>query len=192
MARGHKGAGSVFQRTYRDVRGRKKRTRNWYIEYVVGGRTIASPPSTRNAPTRSNSSGSVSRTGCTAGSPSPARSPSTISAISSSSTTATTVERAWGIWNRFPPLQHRRPGDARCRRQQARSTPAGARSQQAGCCFDPTEATFRSVHACPTVTSHAQVRRKLVSGAAFATGVIVGTASRRCVGRTKEREKRGL
>lgn len=40
MARGQKGAGSVFQRTYRDARGRKKRTRNWYIEYVVGGRTI--------------------------------------------------------------------------------------------------------------------------------------------------------
>jgi site-specific recombinase XerD len=40
MARGQKGAGSVFQRTYRDVRGRKKRTNNWYIEYVVGGRTI--------------------------------------------------------------------------------------------------------------------------------------------------------
>jgi site-specific recombinase XerD len=40
MARGHKGAGSVFQRTYRDAHGRKKRTKNWYIEYVVGGRTI--------------------------------------------------------------------------------------------------------------------------------------------------------
>jgi site-specific recombinase XerD len=40
VARGQKGAGSVFQRTYRDARGRKKRTNNWYIEYVVGGRTI--------------------------------------------------------------------------------------------------------------------------------------------------------
>src|SRR5205823_7962351 len=40
MARGQKGAGSVFQRTYRDARGRKKRTNNWYVEYVVGGRTI--------------------------------------------------------------------------------------------------------------------------------------------------------
>lgn len=40
MARGQKGAGSVFQRTYRDAHGRKKRTKNWYIEYVVGGRTI--------------------------------------------------------------------------------------------------------------------------------------------------------
>ena len=40
MARGQKGAGSVFQRTYRDAHGKKKRTHNWYIEYVVGGRTI--------------------------------------------------------------------------------------------------------------------------------------------------------
>jgi site-specific recombinase XerD len=40
MARGQKGAGSVFQRTYRDAHGRKKRTHNWYVEYVVGGRTI--------------------------------------------------------------------------------------------------------------------------------------------------------
>lgn len=31
---------SVFQRTYRDAHGKKKRTRNWYIEYVVAGRTI--------------------------------------------------------------------------------------------------------------------------------------------------------
>jgi hypothetical protein len=40
MARGRKGAGSVFQRTYRDAHGRKMRTKNWYIEYVAGGRTI--------------------------------------------------------------------------------------------------------------------------------------------------------
>ena len=40
MARGQKGAGSVFQRTYRDAHGRLKRTKNWYIEYIVGGRTI--------------------------------------------------------------------------------------------------------------------------------------------------------
>jgi hypothetical protein len=40
MARGQKGAGSVFQRTYRDAHGKKRRTKNWYIEYVVGGRTI--------------------------------------------------------------------------------------------------------------------------------------------------------
>jgi site-specific recombinase XerD len=43
MARGQKGAGSVFQRMYRDAHGRKKRTHNWYIEYVVGGRTIREP-----------------------------------------------------------------------------------------------------------------------------------------------------
>lgn len=43
MARGQKGAGSVFQRTYRDAHGRKKRTTNWYIEYVVGGRTVREP-----------------------------------------------------------------------------------------------------------------------------------------------------
>ena len=40
MARGQKGAGSVFQRTYRDAHGRLKRTKNWYIEYIIGGRTI--------------------------------------------------------------------------------------------------------------------------------------------------------
>ena len=40
MARGQKGAGSVFQRTYRDAHGRKRRTTNWYVEYVVGGRPI--------------------------------------------------------------------------------------------------------------------------------------------------------
>jgi len=40
MAGGQKGAGSVFQRTYRDAHGRPKRTTNWYIEYIVGGRTI--------------------------------------------------------------------------------------------------------------------------------------------------------
>ena len=43
MARGQKGAGSVFQRTYRDAHGRKKRTNNWYVEYVVGGRTTREP-----------------------------------------------------------------------------------------------------------------------------------------------------
>jgi hypothetical protein len=40
MARGQKGAGSVFQRTYRDAHGRKRRTTNWYVEYVGGGRPI--------------------------------------------------------------------------------------------------------------------------------------------------------
>ena len=40
MARGQKGSGSVFQRTYGDTHGHKKRTNNWYIEYVVGGRAI--------------------------------------------------------------------------------------------------------------------------------------------------------
>ena len=33
-------SGTTFQRTYRDADGRLKRTTNWYVEYVVGGRTI--------------------------------------------------------------------------------------------------------------------------------------------------------
>ena len=36
MDQGQKGAGSVFQRTHRDAHGKKKPTKNWYIEYVVG------------------------------------------------------------------------------------------------------------------------------------------------------------
>ena len=33
-------SGTKFQRTYRDAHRRLKRTTNWYVEYVVGGRTI--------------------------------------------------------------------------------------------------------------------------------------------------------
>jgi site-specific recombinase XerD len=40
MARNRKGTGSVFQRTYRDSKGRPRRTKNWYIEFVAGNRTI--------------------------------------------------------------------------------------------------------------------------------------------------------
>lgn len=30
----------MFQRTYRDSRGKLRKTRNWYIEFVAGNRTI--------------------------------------------------------------------------------------------------------------------------------------------------------
>jgi site-specific recombinase XerD len=40
MARGRRGSGSVFQRTYRDSRGKLRKTSNWYIEFVAGSRTI--------------------------------------------------------------------------------------------------------------------------------------------------------
>ena len=40
MARGRKGSGSVFQRTYRDSRGKPRKTNNWYIEFVAGNRTM--------------------------------------------------------------------------------------------------------------------------------------------------------
>ncbi len=34
------GSGSVFQRTYRDASGKPRKTKNWYIEFVSGNRTI--------------------------------------------------------------------------------------------------------------------------------------------------------
>lgn len=40
MARGRKGSGSVFQRTYRDSKGKLRKTNNWYIEFVSGNRTV--------------------------------------------------------------------------------------------------------------------------------------------------------
>ncbi len=40
MPRSRRGSGSVFQRTYRDSNGKLRKTRNWYIEFVVGNRTI--------------------------------------------------------------------------------------------------------------------------------------------------------
>src|SRR6267378_5878017 len=40
MARSRRGAGSVFQRTYRDAKGKNRKTANWYIEFVAGNRTI--------------------------------------------------------------------------------------------------------------------------------------------------------
>jgi len=40
MGRSRRGSESVFQRTYRDARGRNRKTKNWYIEFVVGNRTI--------------------------------------------------------------------------------------------------------------------------------------------------------
>lgn len=40
MPRSRRGSGSVFQRTYRDSKGKLRKTRNWYIEFVAGNRTI--------------------------------------------------------------------------------------------------------------------------------------------------------
>ena len=40
MGRSRRGSGSVFQRTYRDAKGKKRKTANWYIEFVAGNRTI--------------------------------------------------------------------------------------------------------------------------------------------------------
>jgi site-specific recombinase XerD len=39
MARSRKGSGSVFQRTYRDSKGKLRKTTNWYIEFVAGNKT---------------------------------------------------------------------------------------------------------------------------------------------------------
>jgi hypothetical protein len=40
MGRNRKGSGSVFQRTYRDAKGKLRKTKNWYIEFVAGNRTM--------------------------------------------------------------------------------------------------------------------------------------------------------
>ena len=40
MARSRKGSGSVFQRTYRNAKGKLCKTTNWYIEFVQGNRTV--------------------------------------------------------------------------------------------------------------------------------------------------------
>ena len=40
MARSRRGSGSLFQRTYRDSKGKLRKTNNWYIEFVAGNRTI--------------------------------------------------------------------------------------------------------------------------------------------------------
>jgi hypothetical protein len=40
MGRSRRGSGSVFQRTYRDAKGKNRKTTNWYIEFVAGNRTI--------------------------------------------------------------------------------------------------------------------------------------------------------
>ena len=40
MGRSRKGSGSVFQRTYRDAKGKLRKTQNWYIEFVSCNRTI--------------------------------------------------------------------------------------------------------------------------------------------------------
>ena len=40
MPRSRPGSGSVFQRTYRDANGTLRKTKNWYIEFVSGNRTV--------------------------------------------------------------------------------------------------------------------------------------------------------
>jgi site-specific recombinase XerD len=40
MGRARRGSGSVFQRTYRDSKGKLHKTNNWYIEFVSGHRTV--------------------------------------------------------------------------------------------------------------------------------------------------------
>ena len=40
MGRSRRGSGSVFQRMYRDTKGKNRKTANWYIEFVAGNRTI--------------------------------------------------------------------------------------------------------------------------------------------------------
>ena len=40
MGRSRRGSGSVFQRTYRDAKGKLRKTTNWYIEFVAGNRTV--------------------------------------------------------------------------------------------------------------------------------------------------------
>jgi hypothetical protein len=40
MPRSRPGSGSVFQRTYRDPHGKFHKTKNWYIEFVSGNRTV--------------------------------------------------------------------------------------------------------------------------------------------------------
>src|SRR5882724_1067987 len=40
MGRSRRGSGSVFQRTYRDAKGKNRKTANWYIEFVAGNRRI--------------------------------------------------------------------------------------------------------------------------------------------------------
>ena len=40
MGRSRRGSGSVFQRTYRDAKGKNRKTANWYIEFVAGNRTM--------------------------------------------------------------------------------------------------------------------------------------------------------
>ena len=40
MPRSRRGSGSVFQRTYRDSKGKLHKTKNWYIEFVAGNRTM--------------------------------------------------------------------------------------------------------------------------------------------------------
>src|SRR3989442_7729122 len=43
MGRSRRGSGSVFQRTYRDAKGKICKTKIWYIEFVAGNRTIREP-----------------------------------------------------------------------------------------------------------------------------------------------------
>ena len=46
--RSRRGSGRVFQRTYRDAKGKTRKTANWYIEFVAGNRTIREATSFTN------------------------------------------------------------------------------------------------------------------------------------------------
>jgi hypothetical protein len=40
MPRRRRGSGSVYQRTYRDAKGKLRKTKNWYMEFVASNRTM--------------------------------------------------------------------------------------------------------------------------------------------------------
>ena len=56
MPRSRPGSGSVFQRTYRDASGKLRKTKNWYIEFVSGNRTIREATKRRMRPPVASSS----------------------------------------------------------------------------------------------------------------------------------------
>jgi hypothetical protein len=61
MGRSRQGSGSVFQRTYRDAKGKNRKTANWYIEFVAGNRTIREATDFTNRTDPRNSSRSACR-----------------------------------------------------------------------------------------------------------------------------------
>ena len=98
MARSRKGSGSVFQRTYRDAKGKIRKTKNWYIEFVAGNRTMREATDFTK---RSDAAEFLKKRMADAlGGKivlSRRTSPTTTCATSSSPTTRTTGGRAWAI-----------------------------------------------------------------------------------------------